>query len=640
MKHYLANALLALTVTLCTASCAENILMSEEIPSLAARVTVTAPNILTDTRAAYSGYSLSFESGDKIGVYVLCKNLLDANVCFTYNGTAWVPDQEIEYSDDYTYYAYYPYVADAYAPDFSQADIDDMFAEYITDEGNKFHRADQSVKAAFNASDLMIGQGECDGNGTVAFTLDHKKGLAVFTGSYADGIFSGDNIPYTIGTKGYYLMKADVPYTFTDATDDTYLLYASRGKYTTHEIPKQYLTFIALEDGTFSFTKSGLSYSLDDGETWTALAAGANTPTVTAGNKILWKNTAYMIPTYADGIGTFSSTGTFDAEGNIMSLHYGDDIVGKKDLSSRVYAFKYLFKNTKMTNARNLKLPATTLGDYCYHCMFIDCTSLISAPTLPATNLATSCYNSMFYSCKSLTAAPALPATTLALGCYANMFSGCKSLSVAPTLPATTLAANCYKGMFSGCTSLTVAPELPVTSLVTECYSGMFGSCTSLTTAPTLPATTLADKCYDGMFSGCTSLTTAPELPATTLADNCYNRMFNNCTSLTVAPELPATNLATGCYAYMFQLCEALTTTPELLAATLVSDCYMGMFCDCESLNSVKAAFTTTPGSTNTKYWLQNVSATGTFYKNAAASWDVTGDNGIPSGWTVETYTP
>lgn len=33
--------------------------------------------------------------------------------------------------------------------------------------------------------------------------------------------------------------------------------------------------------------------------------------------------------------------------------------------------------------------------------------------------------------------------------------------------------------------------------------------------------------------------------------------------------------------------------------------------------------------------WVENVSPTGTFIKNSTAEWDVTGNNGIPSGWTV-----
>lgn len=47
--------------------------------------------------------------------------------------------------------------------------------------------------------------------------------------------------------------------------------------------------------------------------------------------------------------------------------------------------------------------------------------------------------------------------------------------------------------------------------------------------------------------------------------------------------------------------------------------------------------FTTTPGSSYTSGWVNNVSSTGTFIKNPEATWDVTGANGVPSGWTVQT---
>jgi hypothetical protein len=113
------------------------------------------------------------------------------------------------------------------------------------------------------------------------------------------------------------------------------------------------------------------------------------------------------------------------------------------------------------------------------------------------------------------------------------------------------------------------------------------------------------------MFSGCTSLTTAPELPATTLANNCYESMFSGCTSLTTAPELPATTLTNNCYYYMFN--------------------------GCTSLNYIKAMFTTAPNTSYTWKWVSGVSATGTFVKNSAATWNVTGINGVPEGWTVET---
>jgi hypothetical protein len=167
----------------------------------------------------------------------------------------------------------------------------------------------------------------------------------------------------------------------------------------------------------------------------------------------------------------------------------------------------------------------------------------------------------------------------------------------------------------------------------------MFHGCTSLTTAPELPAITLADNCYNHMFDSCTSLTTAPALPATTLAHYCYRHMFNGCTSLTTAPALPATTLEYSCYSYMFAGCTSLIKAPELPATTIqyASYCYNGMFQNCSKLNYIKAMFTTTPSTNYTSDWVSGVSATGTFVKNSAATWNVTGVNGVPTGWTVET---
>ena len=203
-------------------------------------------------------------------------------------------------------------------------------------------------------------------------------------------------------------------------------------------------------------------------------------------------------------------------------------------------------------------------------------------------------------------------------------------------LPATTLAINCYYQMFYYCANLTTAPKLPATTLASKCYSDMFYYCANLTTAPELPATTLANNCYSNMFSGCTSLTIAPELPATMLTKSCYYYMFNNCTSLTIAPELPATTLANYCYGRMFNSCTNLTTAPELPATTLEINCYNSMFYGCTNLNYIKALFTNTPGSDYTSNWVSGVSSTGTFIKSKDATWDVTGNDGVPANWTIE----
>ena len=111
--------------------------------------------------------------------------------------------------------------------------------------------------------------------------------------------------------------------------------------------------------------------------------------------------------------------------------------------------------------------------------------------------------------------------------------------------------------------------------------------------------------------------------------------MFENCTSLTTAPNLSVTTLMQECYAYMFNSCKSLTTAPVLPAETLIRNCYQQMFRGCTSLNYIKAMFTTTPSGMYTSSWVDGVASSGTFVKNASATWDVTGNNGIPSGWTV-----
>ena len=205
-----------------------------------------------------------------------------------------------------------------------------------------------------------------------------------------------------------------------------------------------YLTFKALESGTFSFTKNGtgndIQYSLDGGSTWVSLTSGSNTPTVAAGNNIMWKANN-LAPGMWSGIGTFSSTGRFDAYGNTMSLLYDNNFIGQTDLTGKDFAFYGLFhSNTKIVNAQNLILPATTLAYGCYGWMFYGCSNLTTAPELPATTLAELCYTLMFYYCTSLTTAPELPAITLVDWCYQEMFEGCTSLNYIKCL-ATNISA-------------------------------------------------------------------------------------------------------------------------------------------------------------------------------------------------------
>ena len=221
----------------------------------------------------------------------------------------------------------------------------------------------------------------------------------------------------------------------------------------------------------------------------------------------------------------------------------------------------------------------------------------------------------------------------------AYLFAGCTTLIDASGLILPCTEQSCYEYMFSNCTRLVTPPQLPSTTLKQECYYSMFYGCTSLTTTPELPANTIATNCYGYMFWGCTSISTAPELPATSLYQSCYNSMFKNCTNLTTTPELPATTLADSCYSSMFYGCTALTAAPVLPATTLVSFCYNDMFRNCSNLQYIKAMFTTTPSINETGNWVNGVSPTGTFVKNASATWTTTGTNGVPTGWTIQTAT-
>lgn len=435
--------------------------------------------------------------------------------------------------------------------------------------------------------------------------------------------------------------KLEKPFTI-EATQDGTTVYFYQSSY-------------AIEDGLDPLK---VEVSTDDGETWTEVTAapadgnaiGATLAELDKGEKALirGKNEAY-------GYRSSSEDETIEncifyadkpcyVYGNIMSLVGGDDFVRLRKVKE--YAFASLFHdyNDELNwswvlskEGEELLLPATALADNCYDSMFYGCTNLIAAPKLPATALSSHCYCKMFFNCKSLMAAPELPATTLADSCYNSMFSYCFNLTNAPKLPAIVLADGCYSWMFVGCSNLTVAPELPATTLTDRCYYGMFQGCHGLTTAPKLSAITLADYCYANMFGSCTGLTTAPELPVTTLMSNCYSSMFSGCTGLTVAPELPATTLEDSCYSYMFYKCTGLTSSPELPATALVTNCYSCMFDGCTNLAYIKAMFTTTPGGSYTVNWVRNVKATGTFVKNSAANWNVTGNNGVPTGWTVET---
>ena len=145
-------------------------------------------------------------------------------------------------------------------------------------------------------------------------------------------------------------------------------------------------------------------------------------------------------------------------------------------------------------------------------------------------------------------------------------------------------------------------------------FRNTFYNCTKLISAKNLilPFITFGNSAYNNLFAGCTSLVDTPELPATTMTDSCYAGMFNGCTSLTKSPVLPA--------------------------KTLNSSCYKQMFNGCTNLQEVTCLATDISATNCLTDWLNNVKATGTFYKDSSMTSFPSGASGIPSGWTTENY--
>ena len=118
-----------------------------------------------------------------------------------------------------------------------------------------------------------------------------------------------------------------------------------------------------------------------------------------------------------------------------------------------------------------------------------------------------------------------------------------------------------------------------------------------------------------------------------------YALMFDGCINLLYAPKvLPAQNFrANYCYQYMFRDCKSLVNAPELPAEALVDGCYQYMFSNCKSLKSIRCR-AKVKAYNATLSWLNNVSASGTFYGHSEYGWP-SGASGIPTTWTFEELT-
>ena len=271
-----------------------------------------------------------------------------------------------------------------------------------------------------------------------------------------------------VGTTKYQKTKkqqsTDGGQTWTDVNPPEYstgaVIERESSDCQTNPFADQYLTLVAIDSGAFKKTEhSGtFQYSKDEGNTWTN-ATSATSISVNSGDRVMFKGTLTPNSDFSAGplgVGQFSASTNYSAEGNPMSLLFGDNFRGQRSLSGKDFALVGLFfGDFKIVSAENLALPATTLANYCYHSMFAYCRSLTSVPSnlLLATTLTTECYEQMFYDCRNLTTAPNLPATTLANYCYTNMFGGCTNLNYVKCLATNISATQCTYKWLDGVSS-------------------------------------------------------------------------------------------------------------------------------------------------------------------------------------------
>ncbi|MDR0988164.1 MAG: fimbrillin family protein [Prevotellaceae bacterium] len=195
MKHHtfmpIAAHALAFIGMLLPASCSTDDILSEKMePGTTLTLHVTAEGY-TDTRAVESGYTTTFDAGDRIGVSIVAGGALKAdNVPFTYDGTNWTSSTPMKYYAGATYFASYPYDA-AHGGKLSESALIAAFTP----------AADQSTLALYQANDLMTATGSVSGN-TLTFSLAHRMALIEMEIPYQS---------YTLGTTGSKYLPSEMP---------------------------------------------------------------------------------------------------------------------------------------------------------------------------------------------------------------------------------------------------------------------------------------------------------------------------------------------------------------------------------------------------------------------------------------------
>lgn len=166
-----------------------------------------------------------------------------------------------------------------------------------------------------------------------------------------------------------------------------------------------YVTFTAEKPQTFKMTEyegykiSGLEYSVNNGD-WTTLKAGTGVPFGGTNGNLRLRGTnlnGTSVPSQYSTITFTDSNVPVACTGDIRTLL---DWNNYATVNTENAMFIKLFENCSVLTSAP-ELPATSLADNCYLCMFSGCTNLKSAE-LSIEFLDRGCCSQMFYNCTNL----------------------------------------------------------------------------------------------------------------------------------------------------------------------------------------------------------------------------------------------
>ena len=181
-------------------------------------------------------------------------------------------------------------------------------------------------------------------------------------------------------------------------------------------------------------------------------------------------------------------------------------------------------------------------------------------------------------------------------------------------------------------------PMLSQNSILTGTFNGL-----DISIPKELPKrfAILNDVSY--MYANCANLTKVMNLSNIRKIDYA-DHMYSNCTSLTEVSDNNNVNEINDCQ-YMYSGCTNLKTGMDLSKVKVIkkpmyswiTNGFCNMYNNCSKLEEIIAPNISVWDTNKFTNWVKGVAANGTFYKPKGLEIP-TGNNGIPTGWTVKEY--